>query len=161
VILVARWRIGEVAVYIEASILGPAAKPRKSGFLEGLNSREVYETRINTFFKIKDLTPRNLQSHVVYEVKCAECNARYIGKTIRHIETRLNEHKKSSGLLSQSKSHIAEHASITGHHIDYDGFKVLGRANTDYVLTLKESLLIKKFSPSLNQNQTSVPLNLF
>jgi hypothetical protein len=97
----------------------------------------------------------------VYQVSCKDCNAQYIGKTIRHIEVRLNEHKKSNGLQSQSKSHIAEHARITGHCIDYEDFRVLGQANSDKILLIKESLYIAKHKPTLNNNQTSVPLNLF
>jgi len=125
--------------------------------------RVLYRTAITiqNFFRIKDLTPRNLLSNVVYQVTCKDCNAQYIGKTIRHIEVRLNEHKKSTGLQSQSKSHIAEHARLTGHCINYEDFKVLGQANSDKILLIKESLYISKLKPTLNNNLTSVPLNLF
>ena len=88
-------------------------------------------SRLRNFFKVKDPTPRNLLSSVVYQVTCS-CNARYIGKTIRHVEVRLNEHKKSIGLSGQSRSHIQEHVANTGHAIDFSKFDILGRARTDY-----------------------------
>jgi hypothetical protein len=117
--------------------------------------------RIKNFFQVKDRTPRNLLSNVVYQVQCASCNARYVGKTIRHIGVRLNEHKKSIGLPRQSQSHIARHTQTTGHAANYEDFKILARASTDYKLRIKESLIIKQYSPELNNNETSVQLNLF
>jgi len=98
---------------------------------------------------------------VVYQVQCLSCNARYVGKTIRHIEVRLNEHKKSIGLPPQSQSYIARHVLSTGHTVDYENFKILARAPTDYKLRIKESLIIKEHSPELNNNETSVQLNLY
>ena len=124
--------------------------------------RVVFNTacRIRNFFKIKDATPRNLLSSVVYQVTCS-CNARYIGKTIRHIEVRLNEHKKPVGLSEQPRSHIQEHVACTGHAIDFSKFQILGRAKTDYKLKIFESLMIKSKTPELNNNETSVQLSLF
>ena len=124
--------------------------------------RVVFNTasRIKDFFKVKDATPRNLLSSVVYQVTCS-CNARYIGKTIRHIEVRLNEHKKSIGLSEQSRSHIQEHVARTGHAIDFSKFQILGKAKTDYRLKIFESLMIKSKTPELNNNDTSVQLSLF
>jgi hypothetical protein len=112
-------------------------------------------------FVVKDRTPRNLLSMVVYQVKCMSCNARYVGKTIRHIEVRLNEHKKSIGLPLQPQSYIARHVVNTGHTVDYENFKILATASTDYKLRVKESIIIKEFAPELNNNETSVQLNLY
>jgi hypothetical protein len=117
--------------------------------------------RIRDLFVVKDKTPNKLLSMVVYQVQCLSCNARYVGKTIRHIEVRLNEHKKSIGLPPQSQSYIARHVLSTGHTVDYENFKILARAPTDYKLRIKESLIIKEHSPELNNNETSVQLNLY
>ncbi|CAF4576950.1 unnamed protein product, partial [Rotaria sp. Silwood2] len=45
-----------------------------------------------TCFISKDPVPKNLQSGVVYQVNCADCDAFYIGKTIRQVTRRLKEH---------------------------------------------------------------------
>jgi hypothetical protein len=45
--------------------------------------------------------------------------------------------------------------------MDYENFKVLARAPTDYKLRIKESLIIKGSSPELDNNGTSVQLNLY
>ena len=41
--------------------------------------------KINNYFKLKDKTPRYLQSNIVYLVKSLNCEAEYIGKTTQHI----------------------------------------------------------------------------
>ena len=40
------------------------------------------EQKINNYFKLKDKTPRHLQSNIVYSVKCLNCEAEYIGKQL-------------------------------------------------------------------------------
>ena len=40
-------------------------------------------------------------------------------------------------------------------------FKIIGSASNDYLLCLKESLLIHKDKPLLNKNEKSIPLKLF
>src|SRR5262249_54041001 len=40
----------------------------------------------------KDPIPKDLKSGVVYQVNCADCDAFYIGKTIRQVTRRFKEH---------------------------------------------------------------------
>ena len=47
---------------------------------------------VRQFFKNKDNTPKDLQSNIIYEVKCSDCSATYIGKTRRQACRRLKEH---------------------------------------------------------------------
>ena len=37
------------------------------------------EQKISNYCKLKDKTPRHLQSNIVYSVKCLNCEAKYIG----------------------------------------------------------------------------------
>ena len=46
---------------------------------------------ISKYFSIKDPIPKLLQSNVAYELKCDNCEAVYIGKTIRQTYRRLQE----------------------------------------------------------------------
>ena len=63
----------------------------------GINTtvRGVFkEQKINNYFKLKDKTPRHLQSNIVYSVKCyLNFEAEYIGKTTQHIDARIYQHK--------------------------------------------------------------------
>lgn len=47
---------------------------------------------IRHMFKNKDDIPKNLQSHVVYQLNCNTCSEKYIGKTVRQACRRLKEH---------------------------------------------------------------------
>ena len=50
--------------------------------------------RTSNFFRIKDVTPFEMRSPVVYMYTCASCNASsYIGLTTRHIRQRISEHR--------------------------------------------------------------------
>ena len=44
---------------------------------------------------------------------------------------------------------------------DFEDFSVLAIKNTEFKVTLKESLLINRDHPSLNKNKQSLPLELF
>jgi hypothetical protein len=45
--------------------------------------------RLSNFFHFKDRIPLNLRSHVVYQFECQCGNALYLGKTCRHLHTRM------------------------------------------------------------------------
>ena len=49
--------------------------------------------RVCNLFNIKDKIPKRFKSFVVYRVHCTNCDANYIGKTKRHMETRFKEHR--------------------------------------------------------------------
>ena len=120
------------------------------------------EQTINNYFKLKDKTPRHLQSNIVNSVKSLNCEAEYVGKTTQHIDARIYQHKivkdDQHGL---TESHITEHAQRLRHKIDWQNYSVLARASNDYYLKIKETLLIKERMPIMNNNKTSVILNLF
>src|SRR6267154_985616 len=71
--------------------------------------------RVSNFFRIKDTTPFELRSRVVYEFTCVGCHPNYIGQTSRHLRHRMAEHKGVSHLTgkvmkSQSHSSIRDHS---------------------------------------------------
>ena len=103
-------------------------------------------------FKFKDkIIEVEKQSLVVYHIKCSECSADYIGKTERILAYRIKEHQspkkdKKGNYLSS----VYEHHKITGHKIDFDGIKILDRADSDPKIKVKDILHIDKKKPSLN-----------
>ena len=50
---------------------------------------------ISKYFPTKDPIPKLLKSNVVYKINCSDCEATYIGKTIRQTCRRLQEHGAS------------------------------------------------------------------
>ena len=58
---------------------------------------------------------------------------------------------------------VHKHITHTNHQRDLTDFEVIGRDNTrnDFFLKVKESLLIKRHKPKMNENEASTPLFLF
>ena len=127
------------------------------------------QRRLKTLFRFKDTIPRALQSYVLYRYTCGTCNCSYIGKTDRHCHIRWCEHLKitpTRGRPSKNKSEptaIRQHSLDSQHPASLDDFEIIGReqSRNDFKLKIKESLLIKKYRPKLNENVQSIPLLLF
>ena len=45
---------------------------------------------------VKDKDEPEHRQWVVYKIKCADCQATYIGETGRNLTTRLNEHERAT-----------------------------------------------------------------
>ena len=56
-----------------------------------------------------------------------------------------------------SNSSVLAHHEQTGHSLSIDDFSILSTSSSNFELLLRESLLIKKFNPSLNAKITPVP----
>ena len=122
--------------------------------------------RLSTLFCSEDQIHFALRSRVVYKFKCKWCQSLYIGETFRHLYTRVSEHLGVSAYTGKplsytSNSSVLAHHKQTGHSLSIDDFSVLSTSSSNFELLLRESLLIKKFNPSLNAKITSVPLTLF
>ena len=90
------------------------------------------------------------KSCVVYECKCDECGATYIGKTKRTLKIRKQEHYEALTKPNRFSS-IANHVLETGHDNVFD-FKIIDHGNNDFQLLIKEALHIRDKKPSLNEN---------
>jgi len=114
--------------------------------------------RISNFFRVKDSTPFDLRSHVVYKFTCAGCNLSYIGQTSRHLRHRIAEHKGVSHLTgnimkSQAHSNIRDHClQCRGSDLSDRYFQILARGGSDLELLIKERLLIGREKPEINGN---------
>ena len=122
--------------------------------------------RISNFFRIKDVTPLELRSRVIYEFTCTGCHSSYIGQTSRHLRHRIAEHAGVSHLTgkimkSQSHSSIRDHSLLcNGCNYAAQNFKILSTGNSDLELLIKERLLITQRKPALNGNSGSFELLL-
>ena len=79
---------------------------------------------------VKDKDEPSDRQGVEYKIKCADCQATYIGETGRNLNTRLTEHKRATRNGDRS-NHIAEHHRLTKHSIDCDTAECL-TYSTDY-----------------------------
>lgn len=100
----------------------------------------------------KDITT-DLDKSGVYRLKCNDCNAEYIGKTYRHLKTRIKEHLYAMKSGSRA-SHFANHLIEFNHNFDINNtnnFSILHSHNNNSRLLKLEALEIYK---SLNNNNT-------
>ena len=89
---------------------------------------------------------------VVYQISCKECEAKYIGQTGRHLGERLKEHKRATKKGYYLESGVAEHVVDTGHQIDWSA-KILDKDINQRRRLVREAVMIKKNSPSMNREQ--------
>ena len=120
---------------------------------------------IGSFFKVKDRIPFASQSSVVYEFRCASCDASYIGSTIRSLHCRVEQHRGRSyrtgnWLTKPDSSSIRSHVESCGNDFTIDNFKIIGRESNAHSLRILESLHIFKNKPNLNENSSAVPLSI-
>ena len=126
--------------------------------------------RLMDHFRFKDTIPLDCRSFVLYQYTCGKCNFAYIGKTFRHFKVRVFEHcgrsLKTHRLFTfnpqnNNNTAVLKHINTCKCEASMDDFKIIGSADNDYHLRLKESLLIQRDNPILNKNVQSIPLKLF
>ena len=103
-------------------------------------------------------------SSVVYSYKCPGCHALYYGKTTRNLDTRCREHlgiNKAGQKIKSNCSAIGDHISKSDHNGSLEDFDILSKTENFFDLLIHESLLILRDYPSLNSQQSSIPLVLF
>ena len=92
---------------------------------------------------LKDAVPKELKSRVVYEICCSGCNARYVGQTVRHFQTRLGEHLKDTAPVG---------IHMKGCGAGYST-KILEQSNDPVKLLTLEALHIAQRKPQINGKQ--------
>ena len=98
-------------------------------------------------------------SDVVYDIPCKGCDKSYIGETGRLFGTRLQEHRKDSDKIQdtkftranrkastseQHKSAITDHIAQENHVIDWEGASILDRDSNTMTRRIREAIQIRK-----------------
>ena len=120
---------------------------------------DLYQITQSSNFQIKDKTKFHHKHDLVYYVKCPECQEDYIGEIGRRLHERICDH---SG--KDSKSHMLKHSLENNHkQVSFEDFRILrnGYTNSKIKRKISEALFIKELRPSLNTQETSVPLLLY
>ena len=102
---------------------------------------------------------RNWPESAPAECPESTCSENYIGEVARRLQERVDEHAGKD-----SKSHMLQHTHQSGHTaVSIDNFRIVKRGfkNQKMKRKISEALLIKKYRPSLNKQENSVPLMLF
>ena len=81
---------------------------------------------------------------VVYEIKCNDCNMKYIGETGRELSVRINEHKKGgTKTIDSNVSGLSQHIRNTKHEINWNDANVIDKENNMVKRKLKEAIKIR------------------
>ena len=117
----------------------------------------AYQTpkTIGSYFPFKDNIKKvGDRSLVVYKISCKDCEAKYIGKTMRILRHRIKEHQ------TQETSACLRHSEELNHTIDYNKIEIIEKADSDLKLRVKELLHILKQKPNLNKQLNSQPTSI-
>ena len=105
-------------------------------------------SKFKNYFSLKCHTPMPLMANVVYQFTCLrDANSTYIGKTIRHLATRVREHTTSPSTI---KEHLSSCTTCKDNY-SCNSFKVTDSANSDFEVSIKEALHIKYKNRNLNK----------
>ena len=97
-------------------------------YAHALHNLEVPCTVVMTLRKVKTVLPslkppveKELRSGVVYKIQCPRCQACYVGQTVRHLKTRIADHR--------SRGPVKEHFLKCDIDIRFDCIDILASTN--------------------------------
>ena len=99
--------------------------------------------------QVKNRTPEQKQTGVVYEIPCKDCPEVYVGETKRTLKVRLSEHRQAVK-RGDPKNGIAVHVQKTNHCINWEGATVQRRAEGFWLRRTVEAIQIRKATPNMN-----------
>ena len=99
---------------------------------------------------MKDKTPRDKRSHLVYGFKCPEkdCHQTYVGETKQALQKRLQQHRKAS-YGDTYDSAIFTHSQESGHTFENKDVLILDRDDRWFERGVKEAVWERIEQPSL------------
>ena len=99
--------------------------------------------------QVKNRTPEQKQTGVVYEIPCKDCPEVYVGETKRTLKVRLSEHRQAVK-RGDPKNGITVHVHKTNHCINWEGATVQRRAEGFWLRRTVEATQIRKATPNMN-----------
>ena len=155
----------------------------QSNLARKINIRVIYTTnKLSKFCGVKDNTPEEQQSNVIYSMKCPGCGEIYVGKTNCCFGKRMDEQgTRADQPLHQHLSKCSDFNYLVGLHnlprskgrgiasLDSHIFqavkqnaKVVARSDDWLTLAYMEPLFAKKLNATINHGERAMrSLNLF
>ena len=92
---------------------------------------------------LKPKIENHLKSRVVYQIKCSNCDACYVGQTSQHLITHIKEHANSNL--------AGGHFRKCNVELLMDNVSIITSAKTIAQLMIREALVITSLKPILNR----------
>ena len=94
---------------------------------------------------LKPSVPKFLRSNVVYQIRCPGCDASYVGQTVRHVKSRIAEHRN----IKQPVGAHFQACIATPPSLDDVEIVSTTTRGVNHLMTL-EALVINERNPELN-----------
>ena len=122
--------------------------------------------RLNTLFRFKDSSEKEISSGIIYRYTCSNCKVTYYWKTFRHFYTREAEHMGIFNLTGKNpkknkQSTLSDHLLQCNCTINFDHFDFLASDSNKIKTLVRESLMTKCDKPILKKTIKLFPLEFF
>ena len=106
----------------------------------------VYTTfQVKNNYSLKSWTPLPLLANVVYQFKClCDTNHTYIGKTSRHLATRVREHSTKPSVI---KDHLTTCRTCQQHYSCVKNYSVMRSGKYYYEISVRRPYTLKATNP--------------
>ncbi|XP_037041511.1 uncharacterized protein LOC119078142 [Bradysia coprophila] len=105
----------------------------------------------NIYSKTKYTVPKEEKSKVIYQVKCRDCNAIYIGITKQKLKDRMSKHRSDVHLKKTTNTTgLTLHAVNESHTFNFNDVKILEQIPNYFQRIIAEKMFIHKASNTVN-----------
>lgn len=153
----------DIKYYISAPYIpGLSDRLKKSLAKHGLGlSCKATNTVGNLYTKTKYTVPFEKRSKVTYEIPCKNCPETYNGESKQKMHERRGQHKRDvKNKKIEEGTALSQHATNTGHEIDFDKMKITNYMPKYWPRRAAESLQIMKCPMSMNKKDTGKTTHL-
>ncbi|XP_044751504.1 uncharacterized protein LOC123312424 [Coccinella septempunctata] len=124
----------------------PGLSQKISRIFKRINCTCAFYNKTTTkkyFTQLKDSVPTNLQSSVVYNIPCSNCDKAYIGQTKQLLKDRIRQHKTdSNNITHKEKTALTSHTFKEGHKFNFEETTILDHENNNYRRNISEMIHI-------------------
>ena len=123
----------------------------------GVHFSPVFTSRkLNDILRPTEPKPALInRQKVVYQFKCDQCEAGYVGYTSRHLHQRIKEHEGKTTIGEHMRGHGNGIPDLSNH------FSILKKCKNKWDCLMFEMLFIRNLKPGLNKQKDSISSKLF
>lgn len=115
------------------------------------------KTTNSLFSKLKDPTPQDMSSNLVYKIPCYNCEKCYIGITRQHLKSRLYQHQYDCRAINgdkKEKTALSQHHFSTGHKFNFTATSIVDREKHYIKRNISEMIQINLNNTVNNRSDT-------
>lgn len=108
------------------------------------------------FTKLKDRTPKELRSDLIYKIACKgndkeTCSSIYIGTTGQYLKNRISNHRCDLKGNNSNRTALSTHCALLNHVPDFDNATILHEENNYFKRMTLEALYIQTTPNTINK----------